>query len=90
MNMLPLVVSWAVLASIVIGMAAYRSSIARKGDDYLHVNTDVISQQESVTQRLAGIDRWGKLLTIVVAIYALVLIGMFLYNGWMDSARLPR
>ena len=90
MNLLPLVLSWAVLATIVIGLAVYRSVVARKEDDYLHVNTDVASQQRAVATKLEHIERWGKLLTIVVALYALVLLGMFLYNGWVDSTRVAQ
>jgi len=90
MNLLPLLVSWAVLASIVIGLAVYRSVVARKEDDYLHVNTDVISQQKTMATKLSGIDRWGKLLTIAVALYGLVLLGIFLYNGWLESARVAQ
>ena len=34
------------------------------------------------TRNWQVIDRWGKMLTIIAFLFALVLLGMFLYNGW--------
>jgi hypothetical protein len=87
MNMIPLVVSWAVLASAVLALALYRKSVAAKEDDYLHVNTDVAMQQTAVAKKLEAIDRWGKILTIVAAAFGLLLLGLFLYNGWMNPPK---
>lgn len=87
MNMLPLVVAWAALATVVLALAAYRKMIARKEDDYLHVDSNVaVQQQEAVAKKLEVIDKWGKILTVLAVVFALVLLGIFLYNGWNDSA----
>jgi hypothetical protein len=88
MNLTPWVVSWAVMASVVLGLAIYRKMVARKEDDFLHVDAQQIAQQEVVAKKLEQIDKWGKSLTIVVGIFALVLLGMMLYNGWHESSRI--
>lgn len=87
MNLIPLVVSWAVLATAVLVLAFYRRAIASKEDDYIHVNTDVAAQQSSLAKRLEAIDRWGKILTIVAAVFGLFVIAMFMYNGWMHPPK---
>lgn len=87
MNMIPLIVSWAVLASAVLALALYRKSIAAKEDDNLHVNTDIAAQQIAVAKKLEAIDRWGKILTIVAAVFGLLIIGLFLYNGWVNPPK---
>lgn len=87
MYLTPLAVSWAVLATAVLVLAFYRRSVARKEDDYLHVNSDVAAQQTAVAKKLEGIDRWGKLLTIIVAAFGLILFVLFMYNGWVNPPR---
>jgi hypothetical protein len=87
MNLTPLVVSWAVLATAVLLLAFYRRKIASKEDDYLHVNNDVAAQQTTLAKKLEGIDRWGKILTIVAAAFGLLLFVLFLYNGWVNPPR---
>jgi hypothetical protein len=88
MNMMPLLVSWAALASVVLVLAIYRKVVARKEDDFLHVDSPVIAQQQAIAKKLEVIDKWGKLLTIIAAVYSLVVVSAFLYNGWIDSGRI--
>jgi predicted nicotinamide N-methyase len=88
MNLMPWVVSWSVLATVVLALAVYRKMVARKEDDFLHVDANLTAQQEAVAKKLEQIDKWGKNLTIVVGIFALVLLGMFLYNGWHESSKI--
>jgi len=53
-------------------------------DDTLHVSADpdgrIAAQQAAMAARLEKIDRWGKILTIVVVVYGLVLGAAFLYQ----------
>lgn len=88
MNLMPWALSWAVLASVVLGLAIYRKMVANKDVDYLHVDAVQTAQQEAVVKKLETIDKWGKTLTVVVGIFALILLGMFLYNGWQQSTRI--
>ncbi|MBS1872711.1 MAG: hypothetical protein JSU00_05825 [Acidobacteria bacterium] len=87
MNLIPLVVSWAVLATAVLALALYRRTVALKEDDYLHVGNDVAAQQVALAKRLADIDKWGKILTIAAAVFGLILLALFLYNGWMNPPK---
>ena len=89
MNLLPFIISWAALATVVLCLAIYRKVVARKEDDFLHVDGgQAVSEQAAVAKKLEVIDRWGKILTIVAFVYALAILGMFLYNGWTDSTKL--
>jgi hypothetical protein len=87
MNLIPLVVSWAVLATAVLVLAFYRRAIANKEDDYLHVNTDVAAQQTALAKKLEVIDKWGKILTIIAAVFGVLLIGLFMYDAWINPPR---
>jgi hypothetical protein len=88
MNLLPLVVVWAILATAVLVLAFYRRAIASKEDDYLHVDSNVAAKQVAVAKKLEVIDRWGKILTIIAAAFGVILLGLFLYNGWTQGGRL--
>ena len=87
MNLIPLVVSWAVLATAVLVLAFYRRIVANKEDDYIHVENDVTAQQIAVAKKLEAIDKWGKILTIVAAAFGLIIIALFMYNGWMHPPK---
>ncbi len=86
MKMMPYVISWAVLALVVLVLAAYRRWIAQSEDDYLHVEGGTaVQKQETIAHKLDAIDKWGKGLTIVVAVYALIIGVMFMYSAWVSS-----
>ena len=86
MNLLPYTIAWALLASIVAGLAFYRRSIASKEDDMIHVNSvDLTSQQVETTKKLEQVDRWGKLLTVIAGIAGAALAAAYLYQGWFNS-----
>lgn len=85
MKMIPLLISWGVIAALVILLAIYRKVVARGEDDTLHVDGNAVARQSELAQRLTTIDRWGKILTVIAAVTALGLLALFLYNGWMES-----
>jgi len=87
MNLIPLVVSWALLATAVLVLAFYRRVVANKEDDYVHVENDVTAQQIAIAKKLEAIDKWGKILTIVAAAFGLIIIALFMYNGWMHPPK---
>ncbi len=83
---------WAVLALIVLALAIYRKVLSNKEDDTMHLSdaaTGIVSQQAQLATKLEAVDKWGKLLTIVVAVYGLALAGLFLYQGWVDAGKMP-
>jgi len=90
MSLVPFVIVWAVLAAVVIVLLIYRGVVAGHEDDMLHVEDTtgaLASQQEQVAKKLEVIDRWGKILTVLVVLYGLGLAAVFVYNAWTDNSR---
>lgn len=88
-NFTPWVVLWAALALIVLVMAGYRKTISVKEDETLHLSSPSDSaQQILVAHKLEHIDKWGKLLTIIAAVYGLVLALAYTYQTWVQASNL--
>ena len=89
-SLLPFLAGWIALACGVAILAIYRKTIASHEDDTLHVsaaNVGNISQQAEVAQRLEVVDRWGKLLTVIVVVYGLALAAAYTYQMWTEGSR---
>ena len=87
-TLLPYAVIWAALALIVLGLAFYRRTVASHEDDCLHIRDDeasMLAQQGVLAHKLDMIDRWGKILTVVVAVYGGVLGVLFVYWSWVEK-----
>ncbi len=66
-------------------IAVYRWIVARKEDDFLHIddpNGQLVANQRHVARALTTVDHVGITLTIVTALYGLALVAMFLYEGF--------
>lgn len=88
MALTPLAISWVVLAVIVLSLAIYRSILARKDDETVHISdleTAMIAQQAAAAGRLERVDRIGKMLTIVALLYGVVLAGIWIHGVWQQS-----
>jgi hypothetical protein len=86
--MLTLWIVWAALTLTVITLAVYRKLAASKEDAFVHLadaETNVISQQATVAQKLDKIDSWGKTLTVVDVAFLVVLLSVICYNAWHTS-----
>ncbi len=86
--MLTLWIVWAVLTLVVISLAVFRKLAAGKEDAYVHLadaETNVVSQQVTVAQKLDKIDSWGKTLTVVDVAFLVVLLSVLCYNAWHTS-----
>jgi len=81
-NLLPYAVFWGVLAIVVLFLIIYRKSITNREDDSIHLEGSVPTEQVSLAHRLAMIDRWGKTLTVIVAVYGVALAAIYLYQVW--------
>lgn len=92
MNFLPHVVILAILALIVGGLALYRRKVAETEDDTVHLTggTESIKEQEATAAKLNAIDKWGKVFTVVLVIYGLVIAGLYVYEMWVASATTPQ
>ena len=86
--MLALWIMWFILTLTVAGLAIARKIAARSEDDLVHLSGGAeraISQQVVVAQKLEWFDRWGKTLTVVDGLFAVVLLSIMLYSAWQDS-----
>ena len=81
-NLLPYAVFWGVLAIVVVFLIIYRKAISNREDDSIHLEGNTSTEQVFLAHRLESIDRWGKTLTIVVALYGVALAGIYLYQIW--------
>jgi len=88
-NLTPYAIAWGCLALVVIILAFWRRRVAAQEDDMLHVTgpDDVIVQQMTVARKLELIDKWGKALTIVLAITGLILAVMYGMYLWEATSR---
>ena len=92
MNPLLYISTWAFLAIVVLVMAAYRYFLVRHEDATLDVmeSASLASEQAKVFKKAAAIERWGKVLTLVVVVYGLVLVGAYIYHAWELSGQIQR
>ncbi len=83
-------VIWVVMAVATGALALYRKYVSREEVDVIHLReteSTVVSSQEQFAHRLEAIDRWGKILTIVVIAYGVVLACGYLYMAWQESSK---
>ena len=85
----PFTVIWVVLAVVVAVMAGYRKTISVQEDETLHLgNASESMHQVQVAHKLDVIDKWGKLLTVVAAVYGLLLALAYTYQTWVRASNL--
>jgi hypothetical protein len=90
--MFTLWIVWAALAIFVIALALIRKFASMKEDDIVHLSGPeaAISQQVTVARKLDKIDYWGKLLTVVVSVFGVVLAVVTVYNAWQASIAIEK
>ena len=91
MNWTLYLIIWGVLALGVLALAMYRKQIANAEDDSLQLSGDgsAIENQKVITEKLKAIDKWGKMLTVVVVVLGVILAGAYGYAGWMQGLKVP-
>lgn len=85
------VLLWIILGLAVVGLALYRKMLSSHEVDVVHVTmgeSRIVNQQATFAQKLDRIDFWGKTLTIVLAVYGLILGAWMLYQMWEQSGKL--
>jgi len=88
-NFTPFAVLWGLLALVVLFMAGYRKTISTKEEDTLHLTNPVeVNHQMAIAHKLDVIDKWGKLLTVIAAVYGLLLALGYTYQTWIQSSNL--
>jgi hypothetical protein len=91
MSLVPFTVAWSVLATVVIALAVYRSRLASRDDEMIHVHDSeagLIARQQVTARKLEVIDRWGKALTIVALLSGLALAGAYGWHVWNESNKI--
>ena len=95
-TLIPYAMGWAALAILVIAISAYRRTLANHEDDSLHIRDDevqMVAQQGVLAHKLEVIDRWGKILTVLLVALGVVLAGIYMYWSWIElnasSSNLP-
>ena len=89
-NLIPYAIAWAVLAIVVIVLAMMRRSISAHEDDSIHLSQGggaAINEQVAVAKKLESIDKWGKILTVVLVITGLVLAGVYMMQVWDATSK---
>jgi len=85
-NFTPWMILWAALALAVLVMAGYRKIASVREDETLHlVNPSESARQLAIFHKLERIDKWGRLLTVVAAIYGLLLVLGYTYQTWVQA-----
>lgn len=88
-NMIPHLLVLAAMVVTIVLLAVYRASVAQKQDFHLHfegAEKQDVGAQLSVASRLAWIDRWGKILTVMAVVYFVALAGLLVYQQWLRSS----
>jgi hypothetical protein len=82
---------WGAMALGILVLALYRKQIASSENDSLQLSGDgsAIETQKAISAKLKTLDKWGKLLTIVVAVLGLALVGAYGYAGWVNGMKIP-
>ncbi len=83
-NLTPFIVFGVVLVLGVLALIIWRRKIAGQEDETIHVLEDaaVIPQQIAIAKKLEVIDKWGKLLTGVAAVYLVLVGALYLVQEW--------
>jgi hypothetical protein len=90
-NLVVCLVIGAVFAVGVGALAMYRKHLSNAELDVLHISdaeSNMIGQQEELATRIAKVDRWGKVLTVGLVIYCVVVASVFLYHGWQSNSKI--
>jgi len=88
-SLIPFTILWVILAVALIALVIYRRLIAVEEDDSLHIGPgeeSKVLQQTALAKKLDVIDRWWKILTIVVIVYGLALAVIYGYVTFMASS----
>ena len=92
MNLTFYLATWVPLAVVVGVLAIYRNMMASHEDETIHVlegDTPQIAAQVKLSHKLEVVERWGKILTVVLVVYGLLIAAMYLSYVWQQGAKLP-
>jgi hypothetical protein len=76
-------VVFVVLVVATAAIALYRKFVSLREDDMIHIGAGeerLIPQQVAVARKLAFLDRFGEILTVITAVYGLIVGALYLYQ----------
>jgi hypothetical protein len=89
-NLTPYMMIWTAVALVVGLLALVRRQMAAKEDDTIHLGsaaTTMASEQMTMAKKLATIDRWGKILTVLLVVTGIVLGIIYGMQLWDETSR---
>jgi len=93
MNLTFVVSIWAVLGIVTLALAIYKSAFAAHSEeDVVRLGPGgerEIPKQVALALKMEAIDRWGKILTMIVVVIGLGLAAAYLYQAWLDPSSVP-
>jgi hypothetical protein len=92
MNLTFYLATWIPLAVVVGALGLYRNMMASHEDESIHVldgDAPQVAEQAKLSHKLEVIERWGKILTVILVVYGLIIGVMYLYYVWQQGAKLP-
>jgi len=88
LNLRPFFAVWVVVAVSVLVLLAWRKAVARHEDESLHLaDAGAVTEQVNITHKLEQIDKWGKILTVIAAVYGLAVGCVYMYQSWVELSR---
>jgi len=90
MRLFPFLIGWLVVLVVFLVVWVWRRGVGRQEDESIHVlDSEVgqVAQQVQVGKKLDKLDRWVKIVSIVLAVYSVVLAGLYVYAAWDASSR---
>jgi hypothetical protein len=87
-DLTPYAIAWAALGLVVLVLAIMRRQIAAKEDDTLHLASGeaaLVEEQVATAKKLARVDRWGKLLTVVLVLAGVGLAVAYGMKVWEET-----
>ena len=75
-------VIWGVLATALLALATYHATKSGREDDSVHLvgGDERVEEQSAFTERMQTVERWSKILAVIVVAYGLVLLAFWGYD----------
>ena len=87
-DLFPFAAAWGVLALVVIVLGFMRKHVTAEEDDTLHLgggSEQAVAHQQDVAKKLAALDKWGKILTVLLAVTGVVLTIAYFMQMWEST-----
>ncbi len=92
MSFTPFIVILGVLVLVILGLLIYRRSLTAWEDDTIHVlngEEKTVAEQEALARKVEVVDRWGKILTVIVVLGGLALAFAYVWVNFFATTK-PR